>query len=372
MITAAAIKEQAREAGFDLCGIAPAAAFPELGRLAEWLALGYGGEMAYLERSAGVRSDITHFLPSARSVIVTGTLYHSRETPELEPPAGSATIARYARGSDYHRVLTERLDALVAWMRERHDEPFDAAIFADKHPVQERVFAAHAGIGWIGKNTCVINPELGSWLLLAGIACSLPLEADAPGTDQCGSCTLCLDACPTGALVDPRVLDATRCISYLTIELHGSIPEPLRPAIGDHVFGCDICQEVCPFNLAPANTTDAAWMPSPDRDAPRAAELFELSDDELHRRVKGSAMTYTALSRLRRNLAVVIGNAGTPAAARSLDRAGGGVRNAAPSAATDLVREHVAWAKARLADEAERDDGGRGEGHPPPDGRDRY
>lgn len=352
MITSASIKERARELGFDVCGIAPAVALPELGRLSEWIAAGYSGDMTYLERSAHTRSDIRRFLPSARSVIVTGTLYESGDAPPLEPAPGFAAIARYARGADYHRVLAERHEALLGWMREEHDEGIGAAVFVDRHPVQERAYAQRAGIGWIGKNTCVINPELGSWLFLGGIACSLHLEADSPGADQCGSCTLCLDACPTAALVEPHVLDARRCISYLTIELDGSIPEPLRPAIGPHLFGCDICQEVCPYNLAPATTADTAWQARAERRLPQAAELYALTDDELHARVRGSAMTYTALSRLRRNLAVVIGNSGDPAAADVLDRPGRGVRNAAPSANTPVVLEHVSWAKTRLSADA--------------------
>lgn len=352
MPTASAIKARAREIGFDLCGIAPAESFPELKRLPEWLADGHAGEMTYLERSAATRADVRHFLPTARSVIVTGSIYETGEAAPLEPPPGSVTVARYARGADYHVVIVERLEALVAWMQEQGGEPFEAAVFADKHPVQERVYARHAGLGWIGKNTCVINPDLGSWMLLGGIACSLDLEPDPPGADQCGACTICLDACPTGALIEPYVLDARRCISYLTIELEGPIPEPLRPAVGNHVYGCDICQEVCPYNLAPARSSDPAWQASPARSALDAAALFELSDQELHARVAGSAMTYTALSRLRRNLAVAIGNSGLPDAASSLDRPGRGVRNAAPSAATPLVREHVEWARTRLRDEA--------------------
>jgi epoxyqueuosine reductase len=349
MITATAIKTRAKEIGFDLCGIAPAAAFPELARLPEWLANGYAGEMKYLARSADVRADVRHFLPTARSVIVTATLYEHGDASRREAAPGEATIARYARGADYHHVLAKRLETLLAWMRAQESSPFDAVIFVDKHPVQERVYAQHAGVGWIGKNTCVINPELGSWLLLAGVASSLDLDVDRAAFDQCGSCTICLDACPTGALVEPHVLDATRCISYLTIELHGSIPERLRPAIGNHLYGCDICQEVCPYNLAPATTSDSAWRPSPHRESPQASELFELSDRELHARVDGSAMTYTALSRLRRNLAVVIGNSGIRSSAASLDRPGRGVRNTAPSASTEIVREHVAWAKRRLS-----------------------
>jgi epoxyqueuosine reductase len=233
-------------------------------------------------------------------------------------------------------------------MREASSSPFDVAIFTDKHPVQERAYAARAGLGWIGKNTCLINPGLGSWLLLGGVACSLDLAFDGLVADHCGSCTRCLEACPTGALVAPRELDARRCISYLTIELDGPIPEALRPAIGNHAYGCDVCQEVCPWNHAPATTMDPAWTAKRGRGSARADELYERSDDELHRFVEGSAMTYTTLSRFRRNLAVVIGNSGDPGGADALARPGHGVRNAARSATTDLVQAHVAWARRAL------------------------
>jgi epoxyqueuosine reductase len=261
------------------------------------------------------------------------------------------TVARYARGQDYHRVLAERLESLVSWMREQHPAGFDAAIFVDKHHVQERAYAARAGLGWIGKNTCLINPSMGSWLMLSGVATSLLLDADAPTPDHCGACTLCLDACPTGALVEPRVLDATRCIAYLTIELAGPVPEGLRAAIGGHVFGCDICQDVCPWNLGAPATSDAAWRPRGAGGAApsRATELWQRSDQELHGFVRGSAMTYVPLSRLRRNLATAIGNTGGPAAVSALDRPGHGVRNAARSADTAVVQEAVAWAKSRIA-----------------------
>ena len=361
MLTSADIKGEAHRLGFDLCGVAPAAAWPELARFEEWLARGYAGGMTYLHRSAATRADIRAFLPTARSVIVTGTLYHTDEPPAETAgdgtadrrgtrPADAVRVARYARGDDYHRVLAERLEALVAWMRSHGDEPFDAAVFVDKHHVQERVYAAHAGIGWIGKNACVIHPEIGSWLLLAGVATSLPLQPDAPQPDQCGGCTLCLDACPTGALVQPRLLDATKCIAYLTIELDGAVPRDQRPHVDDHFFGCDICQEVCPWNLAAPVTADPAWR-GPKRDGVRAAELWLRTDQELHAFVRGSAMTHASLARLRRNLALVIGNTGDPALAEVLDRPGRGVRNAAHSAQTAPVQDAVAWAKARLAGE---------------------
>jgi epoxyqueuosine reductase len=343
MITSGAIRDRARTLGFDLCGVAPAAALPELTRLREWLDQGRAGEMIYLHKSADTRGDIRRFLPAARSVIVTGTVYYSSSGP-----GGEAPIARYAWGEDYHVVLAERLQALVEWMRRQHAEPFEAAIFVDKHHVQERVFARYAGLGWIGKNTMVISPAVGSWTFLAGVATSLALDVDEPIADHCGACTLCLDACPTGALVDAYQMDATRCISYLTIELKDAIAEPQRSGIANHVYGCDVCQEVCPWNLAPLATLDPAWAPSAGRAEADAAELWQRTDQQLNALVRGSAMTRTTLSRLRRNLAVTLGNSGDPAMLDVLDRPGGGVRRAAQSAETPMVREHVAWAKNRL------------------------
>lgn len=348
MLSSSAIKQKARELGFDLCGIAPATELPELAALPAWLARGYAGEMRYLEHSAETRSDIRRFLPTAQSVIVTGSIYFTKAEGAASSDAADAVqVARYAWGEDYHLVIAARLERLMAWMHEAHGEAFDAKAFVDKHHVQERVYARHAGLGWIGKNSCVISPDLGSWFLIGGIACSVPLDADAPGTDQCGTCTLCLDACPTGAIVDDHVVDATKCISYLTIELDGAIPEDDRARIGSHVFGCDICQDVCPWNLAPLSSMDPAWQPRAGRPNARAAELWQRDDRQLHAFVEGSAMTYQPLSRLRRNLAVVIGNSDDPAATDALDRPGHGVKNAAPSAQTPLVQEHVAWARRR-------------------------
>jgi epoxyqueuosine reductase len=352
MLNADAIKRHAREIGFDLCGIAPATKFPELGFLNEWIARGYAGEMDYLEKSAGVRADIRNFLPSARSVIVMGTVYNT-EAGEAGRAGGAGQdsdairVARYARGQDYHKVIEDRLLELVEWMMANSPEPFDAAHFVDKHQVQERVFAHHAGIGWIGKNSCVISPELGSWMFLSGIATSLDLAPDSPALDQCGSCTLCVDACPTGALVDARELDATKCISYLTIETEGEIPEAQRAQIGQHAWGCDICQDVCPWNLSAAVTGDPVWQ-GVRRDGRSASALWEQSDDELHAMIKGSAMTYVPLSRLRRNLATIIGNSGDPSLAPVLDRPGRGLKNAARAANTPAVEGAVAWARHTL------------------------
>src|SRR5512138_2856372 len=302
MLTAADIKERARDLGFDLCGIAPAGDHPELTFFREWLDRGYAGDMAYLERSAERRADVRHVLPSARTVIVTGTIYNTARPYTTEcRDSRRAHIARYAWGDDYHDVIARRLEQLLAWMREESAEPFEARVYVDAGPVQERVYAQYAGIGWIGKNTCVINPEIGSWIFLSEIICSLPLECDRPSLDQCGTCTLCIEACPTQAIVAPGVLDSTRCISYLTIELKSEIPSALAPAIGTHVYGCDICQEVCPWNQTARVSTDPAWQPRHAWDGLTITALAERSDDELRIAMRGSAIRRTRVAGLRRN-----------------------------------------------------------------------
>ena len=306
-MTSGEIKAQARVLGFDLCGIAPAADHPELKFFREWLDRGYGGTMTYLHRSAKKRLDIRRAEPTAQTVIVTGTLYNTDRpySTECEDP-GRAQIARYAWGDDYHQVIGGRMEALLAWMREQSPEPFDARAYVDTGPIQERVFARHAGLGWIGKNSCVINPEIGSWIFLAAIICSLPLQVDAPSLDQCGSCTLCIEACPTQAIVAPGVLDATRCISYLTIESKQAIPEALRAAVGSHIYGCDICQEVCPWNAAAPRSADPAWQPRPAWDRVDLTTLAQRSDDELAAALQGSPMARATMPSLRRNIRVAL------------------------------------------------------------------
>jgi epoxyqueuosine reductase len=309
-LTSLEIKRKARDLGFDLCGIAPAGDLPELTFFQTWLARGYAGEMAYLNRSADQRAEVRRILPSAQSVIVTGTIYNTAvpySTESADP--GRAHIARYAWGDDYHDVIGARLDALLAWMRERSPQPFDARAYVDTGPVQERVYAQHGGIGWIGKNTCVINPEAGSWIFLAEIICSLPLEPDQPALDQCGTCTLCIDACPTRALVAPGVLDSTRCISYLTIEQRGPIPEEFTAAVGSHVYGCDVCQEVCPWNQMAPSSSDPAWQPRSVWANADVSTLAAMSDEDLRTAMRGSAMTRTRVAGLRRNLEVARMNA---------------------------------------------------------------
>src|SRR6516164_3398048 len=308
-LNASAIKARARELGFDLCGIAPASDLPELKFLRDWLDRGYGGTMTYLHRSARKRADVRHVVPSAQSVIVTGTLYNTDRPYSTEiADRGRAHIARYAWGDDYHDVIGRRMDSLLAWMRDQSPEPFDARAYVDTGPVQERVYAQHAGLGWIGKNSCVINPEIGSWIFLAAIICSLPLDVDAPSLDQCGNCALCIEACPTQAIIAPGVLDSTRCISYLTIELKGDIPAERHGGVGSHVYGCDICQEVCPWNASAPRSADPAWQPRAAWDRVDLMTLARRTDDELTAALKGSAMDRTRVRGLRRNVAVALKN----------------------------------------------------------------
>jgi epoxyqueuosine reductase len=343
--TAAAVKRLAAAAGFDLCGISPVESFPELDRLSGWLDRGCAGGMGYLHRTAGQRRDVRAVLPAARSVIVLGTIYntdrpYSNETGD----ATRAAIARYAWGDDYHRVIEQRLDSLLASMRSAAGEAFEARAYVDTGPVQERVYARYAGLGWIGKNTCVINEELGSWIFLSVVVSDLELAPDAPALDQCGTCQRCIDACPTGAIVEPYMLDATRCLSYLTIELKEGIPHAQRDDLGRHAYGCDVCQDVCPWNLTPSTgvSGDPAWLPRQALDGPTLLDLWSATDDDLRCALKGSAMKRAGVRRFRRNLAVAMGNSGDPAAADALER------QTEPTALDPMVAEHVQWAVAKL------------------------
>jgi epoxyqueuosine reductase len=309
-LTSAAVKAKARALGFDACGVAPAADHAELRFFDEWLERGWAGEMTYLQRSAERRRDVRNVLPSARTVIATATVYNTNRPYSTESAdSGRAHIARYAWGDDYHDVIDGRLQVLLAWMREASPEPFDARAYVDTGPVQERVYAQHAGLGWIGKNSCVINPEIGSWIFLAAIICSLPLAVDAPSLDQCGTCALCIEACPTHAIVAPGVLDATRCISYLTIELKADIPAKWHDGVGSHVYGCDVCQEVCPWNASAPRSADPAWQPRPAWDRVDLMTLARRTDDELTAALEGSAMERARVRGLRRNISVALKNA---------------------------------------------------------------
>jgi epoxyqueuosine reductase len=344
-LTAEMVKVQASSLGFDLCGICRPEAYPELGFLAEWLKRGYAGDMSYLGRTRRVRGDVRHVLPSAQSVIVTATNYNTdRPYSTSIGDSGVARIARYAWGDDYHEVILQRLNALWLWMRKIHPDPFEAMVYVDTGPIQERVYAQRAGIGWIGKHTCVISAKRGSWIFLSTILCSLPLDPDPPATDHCGTCTKCLEACPTGAIVEPYVLDARRCLSYLTIEQKKAIPDEHAGAAGAYVYGCDICQDVCPWNQAPLISDMSAWQPRPMLDAPRLVDLWRKPDAEVAAALAGSAMTRAALPQFRRNLANALGNATDAESRAALDDEPDAAR---PSLAEPVVVETVAASRQR-------------------------
>jgi epoxyqueuosine reductase len=297
------VRKIAIECGFELAGVAPADPPGDFARYEDWVARGMAGEMRYLtDRRAEVRRDIRNLLPAARSVICVGKLYN---TPDPPRQPGHARISRYAWGQDYHVTMRAALERMTARLLEI--EPFDWKICVDTAPLLERSFARLAGLGWIGKNTCLINEPLGSWFFLGEIITSLDLEPGSPPPDRCGSCTRCIEACPTQAIVpssDGWQVDARRCISYLTIELRGSIPDELHAGMGDHVFGCDICQDVCPWNARAPVTEDPTFAGSPvTLDA-----LARLSPEEFRERFKDSPIARARHSGLLRNVAVATSN----------------------------------------------------------------
>ncbi len=302
MLTAATVKARARELGFDVCGVAPAEPFDGLDRLAEWIDLGRHADMAWLERSLEKRRDPRLVLDGARAIVSCAVVYNTDQPYSNTLPSGQAAIARYAWGDDYHVVVERRLEALETWMREQGGEGAGSRRYVDTGPLSEKAIAARAGVGWIGKNTCLINQQLGSWLFLGEIITTLPLAPDAPVFDRCGSCTLCLEACPTGALVEPYQLDARKCLSYVTIEHRGDLPEDAAAAVGNHVYGCDICQDVCPWNRRAAVSADPAWQQRDAWTPVPVAEMAARSDDELRAAMKGSAMKRAGVKGLRRNL----------------------------------------------------------------------
>jgi epoxyqueuosine reductase len=337
-------KALALAGGFDLAGVATADAPRELAFFAEWIARGYAGEMGYLTAQAPRRGDLRTAFPWARSVISVGVQYDTPHPYSTEADAGAGWIARYAWGDDYHEVMTAMLERLASAL-EAEIGPFRSRGYVDTGPIVERAYAAAAGLGAWGKNTCLLHPEHGSWFFLGELVTDLELLPDAPRPDMCGSCTACLEACPTGAFPAPYQLDATRCISYLTIELKGAIPEGLRPGVGRQVFGCDICQDVCPWNRRRRHQAGSAFEPRHGNAAPDLDEMAGLDDAGFRARFRGSAVKRAKRRGLLRNVAVALGNTGDPAHRPMLTRL-----------ANDddaLVREHARWALDRLPPEKE-------------------
>lgn len=311
-VTAVEIKKLAQSCGFDLAGVAPALPSGDFPRFKEWRRKGFAGEMGYLtDRRGDVRADPRNLLPTAQSIVCVGKLYntpHPRSTEIHDTKRG--WISRYAWGADYHDVLRQGLEMLVRRIQELHNEPFDWKICVDTAPLLERSYAQAAGLGWIGKNTCLINQQQGSWFFLGELLLSIPLAPDAPPPGRCGSCTRCIDACPTAAIVpDARggwTLDARACISYLTIEKRGEIANELAAKIGSHVFGCDICQDVCPWNSRASVTADASFEPS--WFAPSLAELAGLDESNFRRLFRNSPVWRAKYSGFMRNVATAIEN----------------------------------------------------------------
>jgi epoxyqueuosine reductase len=331
------VKAQAYGLGFDLVGVAALGPAETAAAFDEWVAQGYAGEMDYLSRGAAKRHDTRLPVPGATSAIVVGMNYGGTQ------PAGP--VARYARGDDYHDVMIARLRELHAWIAARVGRATRGRAYVDTGPILERDLARRAGLGWFGKNTNLVNPRLGSFFFLGALLVELELEVDEPfEADRCGTCTRCLDACPTDAFIGPRQLDATRCISYLTIELKGDIPEPLRERVGDLLYGCDVCQDVCPWNVRFArDLREPAFEPRPairGKDARTLARDILAMDDEAFRAAfKGSPVKRAKRRGLARNAVVVLGNAANPADVPSLIAA---LQDPEP-----LVRAHAAWALER-------------------------
>ena len=333
-----AVTRRAREIGFDLCGVARAERTPKLARFAEWIESGQAGEMTYLARSSDERLDPARVLPGVRSIVSVAVVYNTDA-----PPA--AAVSRYAWGRDYHDVLRERLTQLLRWMAGSAGPGFEAFSCVDAGPVQERVFAEQAGLGWIGKNTCLINPALGSWLFLGEILTNAVIDHDAPLPDQCGTCTRCLDACPTGAIVEPYRVDARRCLSYLTIETRGQLPAEWRDALHNRIYGCDICQDVCPWNRRAATSSDPAWQPRQELGSARLIDLCRLSDDAWRKVLRTSPMRRAGLRRLRRSLAYAAGTMTEAERGPALE-----ALEAQPSARFPEVADAIGWARGRDAE----------------------
>jgi epoxyqueuosine reductase len=340
------IKCSAFEAGFDLAGIASVQEFPELAQFPEWIAAGRAGEMKYLESRnySGQlrRASLKSAFPWARSVIVCAINYNTAHPYSTEASdRGRGWISRYAWSrEDYHDSVLRRLREVEAKLKESC-AGVETRAYVDTGPIVERVYAKYAGIGWQGKNTCVINQKIGSWLFLGVIITSLELTPDVPAPDRCGTCTRCIDACPTHAIVAPYELDSNKCISYLTIEKRGSIPEEMRADMGNQVFGCDICQDVCPWNRKAPATDEPEFQPRAGLVNPALAWLAEISEAEFRDKFRGSPVKRTKRSGLRRNALIAIGNSGDKSLIPVADRA---VHDSDPA-----VSEAGRWAKTRLS-----------------------
>ena len=337
------IKSKARDIGFDLVGISPVDYFPENQFYKEWLSKGFSGEMKYMERNPQKREDLKHILPDARSVISCALNYNTDHPYSVdEKDKSKGWISRYAWGEDYHDTIKDKLQALMDYMSSESSHEVKSKLYVDTGPVLERVYGKYAGIGWVGKNTCLINQEIGSWIFIGEIITDLELDYDAQAPDRCGTCTRCIDACPTGAIVEPYVLDSRLCISYLTIEIKDKIPLELREGIQNNVYGCDICQDVCPWNKRAHTTDKPGFEPREDLYNPDLSYLSKLSVEEFRKLFKGSPIKRTKRRGLLRNVMVAMGNSGDKDFIPHIKE---GLSDDEP-----LVRAHAAWALWKITD----------------------
>ncbi|MGV3721156.1 MAG: tRNA epoxyqueuosine(34) reductase QueG [Actinomycetota bacterium] len=332
---------EARRMGCDLAGIAAAGPAETRRHYFDWIAAGHAGEMAYLSRDPERRSDPQVVWPETASILVVGVNYRpSTSDPEADVDPRRGRIASYALGADYHDVIKGKLHAIRAWVERRTGGEVEGRCYVDTGPVLERDLAARAGLGWFGKNTCILNRSQGSYFFLGALMLNVELPPDGAASAHCGTCTRCLDVCPTGAFLSPHVMDARRCISYLTIELRGPIPRELRPLVGNWIFGCDLCQEVCPWNRKSAHATEPRFTPRANLRSPELIPLLELTQDGYNAMFRKSAVKRAKLSGFLRNVCVALGNSGDSAAIEPLIRT---LRHDEP-----LVRGHAAWALGRL------------------------
>lgn len=302
------VRNRAISLGFDACGFARAEPLSEEARrLEEWLKAGHHGEMTWMERNFEKRIDPTRLLPGTRSIISVIGSYHFPENTAADREQGVPKIAKYARGRDYHRVFKKRLHRLLDYLREEYGD-VEGRAFVDSAPVMDKVWAERAGLGWIGKNSNLLNRRYGSFFLIGEILVDLDFEYDHPVTDHCGSCTLCIDACPTDAIRPPYVVDGSRCISYLTIELKSSVPEEFRRSLGEWVFGCDICQDVCPWNRKAKTGRIDDLRPRPELIPESAGEWGELNADQYERLFNGTPVRRARYPKLKENLDYVLEN----------------------------------------------------------------
>jgi epoxyqueuosine reductase len=336
------IKDLARASGFQRCGISGIELGEDEAHLRDWLAKGLYGSMQWMARHGDKRSRPDELIPGTLRVVSVGLDYGRDDDAQAWATIDDherAYVARYALGRDYHKLMRQRLQQLADRIAEEIG-PFGHRVFVDSAPVLERALARNAGLGWIGKHTCLIDKDGGSWFFLGEIYVDLPLPVDAPASAHCGTCRRCIDICPTQAITAPHRLDARRCISYLTIEHEGAIDEELRPLIGNRIFGCDDCQLVCPWNKFAKRSDEPDFRARNDLDKATLADLFAWSEDEFLQRTEGSAIRRSGYGRWLRNLAVALGNAPTSAAVITALRS----REDTPDA---VVREHVRWALGR-------------------------